>query len=310
VPRAQDRAQVLRTFPIDWGELVPLRIKARAIAEGVYAGMHRSVRKGAGIEFGGQRPYVPGDDLRFFDRRALLRHDRLMVREFETETDRALWICVDATASMSYRGEGAPGAKLAYAALIAAAMARVALATGDPVGLVWIGGRGTHALPAMAGREAFERIVGALESAAAAGDASDDKNALDRTLAPVARRARRGAVILLLSDFIDLPDTAMSSFLSMATGGRTLIGAQILDPTEANLAFSGNVRLRALEGDAVVEADADAVREMYQARLEAIAGRWSTELNARGGRLLRATSKEAPTELVRNIVRAIAETRR
>ena len=310
MPRAQNRAQVLHAFPIDWGELVPLRIKARAVAEGVYAGMHRSVRKGAGIEFGGQRPYVPGDDLRFFDRRALLRHDRLMVREFETETDRALWICLDATASMAYRGDGAPGAKLAYAALIAAAMARVALASGDPVGLVWVGGRGTHAMPAMAGREAFERIVGALESAAAAGDASDDKSALDRTLAPVARRARRGAVILLLSDFIDLPDTAMSSFLAMATGGRTLIGARILDPTEANLAFSGNVRLRALEGDAVVEADADAVRETYQARLNAIADHWGTQLNARGGRLLRATSSDPPTELVRQIVRAIAEARR
>ena len=58
-----------------------------------------------GVEFGGQRPYVPGDDLRFFDRRALLRHDKLMVREFETETDRALWLCLDATASMSFRGE-------------------------------------------------------------------------------------------------------------------------------------------------------------------------------------------------------------
>jgi uncharacterized protein (DUF58 family) len=310
VSRARAHAPVLQAFPIDWGELVPLRIKARAVAEGVYAGMHRSVRKGAGIEFGGQRPYVPGDDLRFFDRRSLLRHDRLMVREFETETDRALWLCVDATASMSYRGEGAPGAKLAYAALIAAAMTRVALATGDPVGLVWIGGRGTHALPAMAGREAFERVVGVLEGASAAGDASSDAAALDRTLAPVARRARRGAVVLLLSDLIDLPETAQSSFLSLATGGRTLIGVQILDPTEANLGFHGNVRLRALEGDAVIEADADAVRDVYKKRLEAIAEKWSTELNARGGRLIRATSADPPSDVVRLVVRAIAEARR
>src|SRR4029453_8195956 len=110
----------------------PLRLKARAVAEGVYTGQHRSFRKGAGVEFGGQRPYVPGDDLRFFDRRALLRHDRLMVREFETETDRALWLCGDASAPMSYRGDRAPAPQLAYAPLVAAAMARIALATGDP----------------------------------------------------------------------------------------------------------------------------------------------------------------------------------
>ena len=67
-------------FAIDWGELAPLRLKARVVVEGLYAGPHRSNKKGTGVEVGGQRPYVPGDDLRFFDRRALLRHDRLMIR--------------------------------------------------------------------------------------------------------------------------------------------------------------------------------------------------------------------------------------
>ncbi|WP_438026907.1 DUF58 domain-containing protein [Sorangium sp. So ce233] len=314
MPPSPDRAS-LAAFPIDWGGLAPLRLKSRAIAEGVYAGMHRSIRKGAGVEFGGQRPYVPGDDLRFFDRRALLRHDRLMVREFETETDRALWLCVDATASMSYRGRRAPGAKLAYAALIAAALARVALATGDPVGLAWLGGAGTHGLPAMAGREAFERIVGALEATSAAQDWSGDASAIERALAPVAKKARRGAVVLLISDLLDLADEsggtgALSAFTPLSTGGRTLIALQVLDPSEAELDFEGNVRLRALEGGAVVEADAGAVRAQYQARLAELTDAWSRALASRGGRLLRATTAEPPTDVVRALVRAIAEVRR
>ncbi|WP_437734741.1 DUF58 domain-containing protein [Sorangium sp. So ce1335] len=305
----------LAAIPIDWGGLAPLRLRSRAIAEGVYAGMHRSIRKGAGVEFGGQRPYVPGDDLRFFDRRALLRHDRLMVREFETETDRALWLCVDATASMSYRGRRAPGAKLAYAALVAAAMARVALATGDPVGLAWLGGAGTHGLPAMAGREAFERIVGALEATSAAQDWSGDASAIERALAPVAKKARRGAVVLLISDLLDLAqesgaEGALSAFAPLGTGGRTLIALQVLDPSEAELDFEGNVRLRALEGGAVVEADAGAVRAQYQARLAELTDAWSRALASRGGRLLRATTDEPPTDVVRALVRAIAEARR
>jgi uncharacterized protein (DUF58 family) len=300
----------LTSFPIDWGELVPLRLRARAIAEGVYAGMHRSIRKGAGVEFGGHRPYVPGDDLRFFDRRALLKHDRLMVREFETETDRALWLCVDASASMSYRGDRAPGAKLAYAALVGAAMARVALASGDPVGLEWFGGVGVRSIPATAGREAFERVVGALEGAAAAGDASADDLAMDRALAPIARKARRGAVVVLLSDLIDLPPRAMSSFTSLATGGRALVAIQVLDPTEADLGFEGHVRLRALEGGVVVEANVDAVRDAYLVRLGAIGDAWDAELTARGGRLVRAKTSDNPTDIVRAAVRAVAEARR
>jgi uncharacterized protein (DUF58 family) len=280
------------------------------VADGIFAGMHRSIRKGPGVEFGGQRPYVPGDDLRFFDRRALLRHDRLMVREFETETDRALWLCVDATASMAYRGPRAPGAKLAYAALLAAATARVAVATGDPVGLAWIGGAAAHNLPAVAGREGFERVVGALEGARAAQDLSRDDGALERALAPVARRARRGAVLVLFSDLLDLPGRALAAFAALGAGGRGLFAVQILDPAEAELDFHGNVRLRALEGEAVVEADADTVRAEYRARLDAIAEPWSRELSARGGRLIRATTADEPTGVVRSLLQAAGEGRR
>ena len=49
------------------------------------------------------------------DVRSLLRHDHLLVRQFETETDRALRLVVDATASMGYRGTTAPASKIAWA---------------------------------------------------------------------------------------------------------------------------------------------------------------------------------------------------
>ncbi len=293
-------------FPIEWGALAPLRLRARAVAEGVYAGAHRSFRKGAGVEFGGQRPYVPGDDLRFFDRRALLRHDKLMVREFETETDRALWLCLDATASMAFRGERAPGAKLAFAGLCASALARIAVASGDPVGLTWIGGVGVHGLPPMAGREAFDRVVGCIEGAAAAGDGSAGDLAFERALAPTLRRARRGSVIVLFSDLLDLPPRALSTFGALGTNGRSLVAVRVLDPSEKDLGFHGTVRLRALEGEAVVEADADLVRSLYQERLAAIAASWSRELTARGGRMIDVTTADDATEVVRSILFAVA----
>src|SRR5215471_4319109 len=154
-----ERARDLRR-KVDWGSLAPLRIRARMVAEGVYAGAHRSARKGAGIEFGGHRAYVPGDDLRWLDVRSLLRHDHLLVRQFETETDRALRLVVDATASMGYRGARAPGAKLAFAAVVAAALARIAIGSGDPVGLTYMGGTGgAFGARLSSGREGFERVV-------------------------------------------------------------------------------------------------------------------------------------------------------
>jgi uncharacterized protein (DUF58 family) len=287
---------------LDWGELGPLRLRARQAADGIYAGGHRSARRGAGVEFGGHRAYVPGDDLRWLDRHALMRHGRLMIRQFETETDRTLRLVVDASASMGYRSRGAPGAKLAYAAVVAAALARVAIASGDPVALDFIGGEDTHPLPAMGGREAFERIVASLENARAGGDVRLDIAAVDRCLAGVARHARRGSVVVFLSDLVDVPDGTLDRFAALSSLGRTLLAVRVLDPLEASFTLEGPVLLRAAEGDVLVETDATTARDGYLAALEAIATRWNDRLTAVGGALVRAITNDDPVDVLREVV--------
>lgn len=296
-------------IPIDWGDVAPLRLRARAVAEGVYAGEHRSARRGPGVEFFGQRPYVPGDDLRFFDKRSLLRHGKLMIREFETETERALWIVVDATKSMGFRGSG-PGAKLAYAALLAAALTRVAIATGDPVGLAFVGGVGAKIIPARAGAETFERVVWALSTLQAGGDIANDDTSFERALGPVAERARRGSTIVLLSDLVDLPPRAERAVAALATRNRTVVVGQVLDPDEETLPYEGHTRFRALEGDAVIEADPAAVRALYEERLAALRDRWGADLAAHRGALVRATSSLPAADVVRGLLAALVGGRR
>ena len=289
---------------LDWGSLVPLRLKARSVADGVYAGAHRSPRRGSGVEFGGHRSYVPGDDLRWLDRRALMRHGKLLVREFETETDRALRLVIDETASMAFRSKQAPGAKLAYAALVAAALARIALASGDPVALDWMTPDTNRSLPSMGGREAFDRIIGALEDARAQGELEGGVAAVDRVVAPVARYARRGSIVVLLSDLIDLPDGTADRIAALGTRGRTIVAVQVLDPIEATFPFDGPVRLRSTEGTSIVETDAGAARAGYLGALEALQHAWSERLTARGGRLVVASTTDDPVTVVREVVQA------
>jgi uncharacterized protein (DUF58 family) len=307
MPAARVGSQLL---PIDWGAISPLRLKASLVAEGVYSGMHRSRRRGAGVEFGGQRPYVPGDDLRFLDRRSLMRHDRLMVRQFETETERATWICLDASASMAYRSPEAPGAKLAYAALLGAALTRVAIAGQDPVGLVWLGGKDLRDVGATFGNAAFERIVSRLETATASGDLADDLESVRRSVRVLARRAGRGSVVLVFSDLLDLPEEALDTVASLASGPRALVMVQVLDPRERDLSFRGKVRLRPIEGKGVVVTDADAVRRDYLLRLEEHAGMYKRRLETEGGRLVRCCSSDEPITVVRSILEAVMEARR
>lgn len=290
---------------IDWGSLAPLRIRARMVAEGVWAGAHRSARKGAGVEFGGHRAYTPGDDLRHLDVRSLLRHDHLLVREFETETDRALRIVVDATASMGYRGKSAPGSKYAFAALAAAALARIAVKSGDPVGLTFIGGaKNVRPVPVRGGREVFERVVDALEAQNAEGDVAADLDALDNAIGSLARSARRGSVVVVLSDLLDLPPEAADRISAIATRGRVVVVAQILDPDETTFPFSETVRLKSLEGDVTVETDA-AARDRYLKSLAEHQETWRRALVGRGASFVTMTTDRDPVSGVRSMVEAM-----
>jgi uncharacterized protein (DUF58 family) len=287
---------------IDWSRLALLRLHARHVAEGVYAGRHRSARRGAGVEFGGYREYAPGDDLRWLDRRSLLRHDRLVVRQFETETDRALCFLVDASASMGFRGSNAPGSKLDYAAVLAAALSRLALWGGDPVSVSFFGGSPAVPVALSSGRDQFERILGALETARPGGDAYADHAMLERALQSLSRATRRGAIVIVLSDLIDLPAAAADRISALAPAGRVLTVVQTLDLAESTFPFVGAVRLRAMEGGTVVETDAETTRDEYLAALDERTREWREAVVARGGRFVRAISTDDPVRIVRSIV--------
>ncbi|HEX2872773.1 MAG TPA: DUF58 domain-containing protein [Polyangiaceae bacterium] len=292
---------------LDWGAFAPLRLKARSVADGVYAGSHKSPRKGSGVEFGGHRAYVPGDDLRYIDRHALMRHGELLIREFETETDRDLWLFVDATKSMSYTGPGGPGPKYGFAALIAAALAYIAVRTGDRVALDFIGGKGTRPIPPRSGRDAFERIAIALEDAEPDGDLSADRGVLEQALGQAQRSARRGAIQVVLTDMLDLPGGSLETLTTLTTRGRMLQVIQVLSPAERDFPFEGAVQLRALEGKTLIETDAALSRQNYLAALAAAQKSAEQQLLPRGGRLLKCATNDAPEELVRRILSSHVE---
>lgn len=292
---------------IDWGRLAPLKLRASTLADGVYAGAHRSLRRGAGVEFGGHRNYVPGDELRFLDRHARMRHGLLLIREFETETDRALRLILDASASMGFRSADAPAAKYAYAALLAAALARVALARGDRVSLDFIGGEQAVGLPSIGGREAFDRVVGHLETARPKGVTA--RTELETALAPTVRYARRGTAVVVLSDLVDLPDGAPELVAGLSAAGRSVIVVQVLDPVELTFPFQGPIALAALEGDTRVETEAAAARSAYLEALEALTTTWESAVVARGGKLVRAGTHGDPVEAVRRVLDALSRAR-
>jgi hypothetical protein len=84
----------------------------------------------------------------------------------------------------------------------------------------------------MGARQAFERVVAALEGARPGGDLRLDNASVERALAPIARRAGRGAVIVFFSDLIDLPDSTLDRLAALASRDRVVIAVRVLDPVE------------------------------------------------------------------------------
>ena len=295
---------------IDWGALAPLRLRSRAVAEGLYAGSHRSVRRGAGVEFGGHREYVPGDDLRWLDRRSLLRHDRLMVRQFETETDRALCLLVDASASMGFRGERAPGAKLAYASVIAASLARVALGTGDPVSLSFLGGAsGTQPVPSV--RRAVASSSNASwrpsrRSSRAATCASTSSRSIAALAVAGASAARRGAVVtFVLSDLVDLPPRPRPTGSppspragASSSSCRPSTPTSSICPIPAPCACAPSRGTRSSRPTPKRRGP-----RTSRSSIEALKAEWRAAIVERGGRMVSATTADDP--IVREVVKAV-----
>lgn len=291
-------------YAVDWGAIAPLELRAATLAEGLYAGAHRSLLKGSGVEFLGQRPYVLGDDLRFVDKRSLLRHDKLMIREFETETDRALWLVVDATLSMGFKG-GGPASKFPFAALLAAVLARVAVRAGDPVGLLVVGGDTPTFLQARSSREMFHRVSDALVATAPKGDWSAREEPFTSLLAPLHEKARRGSVLIFLSDLVDLPPLSEARLAELSTQNRRVFAVRILSPEEATFPFREHARFTSVEGATVVEANPEVVRAAYLDALAGVVRTWSDVLSKRGGGVLDVKTTDDPTKVLRSLLQLV-----
>ena len=79
-----------------------LQLRARAVVEGFYNGLHRSPFHGFSVEFSEYRPYTPGDDPRGLDWKLYARSDRYFIKRFEDETNRHVYIVLDRSRSMGF----------------------------------------------------------------------------------------------------------------------------------------------------------------------------------------------------------------
>lgn len=249
--------------PEEIARLKGLQVRARAVADGVFTGLHRAHHGGSSRDFSEHQEYAPGDDLRSLDWKAYARFDRPLVKRFESETERGCLLLVDASASMDY----ATGAlsKLAWAQVTAAALAFVLLGQRDRVGLAVLGENARLRVPPRSRGDQLAALVTALEAIA---PAVCPPTGLARAIQDAAPLSPRRGLVVLLSDLLCPTEVLLPALRAAATGRRELLVLQVMDPAELTFPFDGFRRFTTPERpDLRLDRDAREIGAAYRQAL-------------------------------------------
>jgi uncharacterized protein (DUF58 family) len=243
-----------------------LELRARAVVEGVLAGLHKSPFKGQSVEFLQHREYARGDDLRRVDWKVWGRQNRLTVKEFEEETNLRLTLLVDCSASMDYQADRPATGRLGkydQAATLAASLAWLALSHGDAVGCAVFDDHLRAAVPARTARSHLAEVVDVLER---------PRGGRGTAFAPVLREVAetlppRG-LVAVVTDLLGDRDGIFQGLRMLRRRGHDLVLLHVMDDDELDFPFEGPTRFEGLELPDHVACNPRALREGYLAAVE------------------------------------------
>jgi len=214
-------------------------VSARLIRAG-FAGDYHSAFHGRGIEFSQVREYIAGDDIRAIDWNVTARTGVPHVKEFIEERDLTVLIAIDVSASMGFGS--VDWRKCDIAAELASVFAFSAVENSDRAGLLLFSNGVSAFIPPRRGRAHAQVIVRAAVDAALRGPRGQAD--LEHAARYLERVAVKRAVVLVLSDFLDLP---FEKPLARLNRKHDVIGIAIGDPREERFPDRGLARLVDLE---------------------------------------------------------------
>ena len=254
--------------PTVLARLATLKLRVRAVAEGVLSGLHRSPHHGQSVEFAEHKEYTPGDDVRHIDWKAYGKFDKYYVKRFEQETNLRAWLAVDASGSMGYRGSEDRLTKLEYASALAGTLAYLLVRQQDAAGLAVFAGGVTRAVAPRAEPSHVNAILETLQGLTAAGETR-----LASAIDFLVERAKRRSGVFVFSDLLDKEERVLKLLAEFRKRKHEVTLFHVLDPAELTFPFDDPTLFLSLEDDRAVEARGRDVRKGY---LELV-GRWLEE---------------------------------
>jgi len=254
--------------PVVLARLATLKLRVRAVAEGVLTGLHRSPHHGQSVEFAEHKEYTPGDEIRHIDWKAYAKFDKYYVKRFEQETNLRAWLLVDASGSMGYRGKDERLTKLEYASALAGTLAYLLVRQQDAAGLAVFAGGVEKAIAPRAEPSHVSAIVETLEGLRPGGETR-----LAAAVDFLVERAKRRSGVFVFSDLQDRDERVLKLVAELRKRRHEVTIFHVLDPAELEFPFEDPTLFLSMEDERTVEARGRDVRKGY---LDLV-GRWLEE---------------------------------
>lgn len=215
-----------------------IEITTKRLLSGSFVGDYSSAKKGAGFEFDQIREYQLGDDVRFIDWKASARSNKLLVKQYIEERNRAVILAVDISQSSFY--SSSPELKIAVLKEIAAVLALVADYGKDQAALLLFTDEIEVFIPPAKGIKHIHKIMEALFSYKPKNKGTN----IDCVLERLAKIRRKDSIVFLLSDFIT---SINEKKLYIVSKIYDLVAVRCIDKNEHMLPRVGFVTVQDLE---------------------------------------------------------------
>jgi uncharacterized protein (DUF58 family) len=256
--------------PLHVSALGRLEFVARSIVDGFLIGLHRSPHRGFSVEFAENRPYYPGDDIRFVDWKMYGRSDRYYIKQFEEETNLRAYLLIDTSESMAWVSDPERYVtKLAYTRLLAASLSLLLLRQGDAVGLIAFDETIRAHVEARGVLRHVNRLVRELEGLEGSG-----ATGAERALGDVAVRLRRRGLVVLLSDLLVAREATRDALHYLRHRGHEVLVFHVMDPAERELPTAGDAVFFDPETGEELRTSSSALRREYARAVEEAVGDW------------------------------------
>ena len=233
-----------------------LKVRARAVVEGVLSGLHKSNLQGQSVEFAQHKEYAPGDELRHLDWKALARFDKYYIKLFEHETNLRSALVVDASGSMGY-GSG-PLTKLDVARTLAGALAYLLIRQQDAAGVSLVAGATVSDVPPRSSASHLTAVLDTLEEVKAEGTTN-----LFSAADHLAEKLPRRALVVAFSDLFDDRSDALARLLALRARKHDVAVFHLVDPAELSFPFDDPTLFLSMEDDRKIEVNAREIRQSY-----------------------------------------------